>query len=151
VIVPKTISDESLAAISAFRCLGRFPVLSYFHKTNKVNHFFYYHLLIQLTIQQAVIMRSGQPMVGTSSKRCKEDEKLINAVLGTGKRGYIIETRSQNLAQLAKSKGKIFNGVFIYLIIIFCLQVADLSLKLTIHYGEECTNRLIDRLFYMIL
>lgn len=44
-------------------------------------------------------------MVGTNSKRCKEDERLINTVLGTGKRGYIIETRTQNLAQLARSKG----------------------------------------------
>lgn len=44
-------------------------------------------------------------MVGTNSKRCKEDEKLINTVLGSGKRGYIIETRTQNLAQLARTKG----------------------------------------------
>lgn len=36
VIVPKTITDEMLTAISHFRCLGRFPVLSYFHKSNKV-------------------------------------------------------------------------------------------------------------------
>jgi len=54
---------------------------------------------------QAVLLRSGQPMVGTNAKRCKEDEKLINMVLGSGKRGYIIETRTQNLAQLARTKG----------------------------------------------
>ena len=40
--------------------------------------------------------------MGPSGKRCKEDEKLINAVLGPGKRGYIIDTRSQTLAQTAK-------------------------------------------------
>ncbi|XP_074600044.1 myotubularin-related protein 9-like isoform X2 [Brevipalpus obovatus] len=88
VIVPKSVSDETVIGSAAFRCLGRFPVLSYLHKSNK-----------------AVIMRSGQPMVGTSSKRCKEDEKLIKTVLGSQKRGYIIETRTQNLAQLARSKG----------------------------------------------
>lgn len=88
VIVPKFIDDDTLKEIARFRCLGRFPVLSYFHKPSK-----------------AVILRSGQPMVGTSSKRCKEDEKLINTVLGAGKRGYIIETRTQNLAQLARTKG----------------------------------------------
>lgn len=44
-------------------------------------------------------------MVGTNSKRCKDDEKLINTVLGAGKRGFIIETRTQNLAQLARNKG----------------------------------------------
>ncbi|RWS17140.1 myotubularin-related protein 9-like protein, partial [Dinothrombium tinctorium] len=88
VIVPKSITDETITAIANFRCLGRFPVLSYFHKSTK-----------------AVLLRSGQPMVGTNSKRCKEDEKLINTVLGSGKRGYIVETRNQNLAQLARTKG----------------------------------------------
>lgn len=44
-------------------------------------------------------------MVGTNSKRCKEDERMINTVLGYGKRGYIIETRNQNLAQLARNRG----------------------------------------------
>lgn len=29
-------SDEYLIAISQFRCLGRFPVLSYYHKSKKV-------------------------------------------------------------------------------------------------------------------
>lgn len=30
---------------------------------------------------------------------------MINSILGQGKRGYIIDTRTQNLAQLAKTKG----------------------------------------------
>jgi myotubularin-related protein 9 len=41
-------------------------------------------------------------MTGPNSKRCKEDERLINSVLGPGKRGYIIDTRTQTLAQTAK-------------------------------------------------
>lgn len=36
VIVPKSMSDECLISISQFRCLGRFPVLSYYHKSKKV-------------------------------------------------------------------------------------------------------------------
>lgn len=44
-------------------------------------------------------------MIGTGSKRCREDEKLINTALSQGKKGYIIETRTQNLAQMARSKG----------------------------------------------
>lgn len=36
VIVPKSITDECLKAIAQFRCLGRFPVLSYCHKRTKV-------------------------------------------------------------------------------------------------------------------
>jgi len=47
-------------------------------------------------------MRSSQPLSGPNSKRCKEDEKLINSVLGPGKRGYIIDTRTQTVAQSAK-------------------------------------------------
>ncbi|KAF7490996.1 Myotubularin-related protein 9 [Sarcoptes scabiei] len=88
VIVPKSISDESIKSIARFRCLGRFPVLSYYHKRSK-----------------KVLLRSGQPMVGTNSKRCDEDEKLINTILGAGKRGFIIETRTQNLAQSSRNKG----------------------------------------------
>lgn len=86
-LVPKTITDESLVKVAQFRCLGRFPVLSYLHKPN-----------------QAVIVRSGQPMVGPSNRRCKEDERLMVAIIGN-KRGYIIDTRTQNVAQLAKTKG----------------------------------------------
>ena len=57
-------------------------------------------------------------MVGTNAKRCKEDEKLINMVLGSGKRGYIIETRTQNLAQLARTKGtKSIRSLEIFLIV----------------------------------
>lgn len=87
ILVPKTITDDSLAKVAQFRCLGRFPVLSYLHKPNR-----------------AVIVRSGQPMIGPSNRRCKDDEKLMNTIIGN-KRGYIIETRTQNIAQLAKTKG----------------------------------------------
>ena len=52
-------------------------------------------------------MRSSQPLVGPSNKRCKEDERLLNAVLGPGKRGYIIDTRNQSIAQVAKVKNLI--------------------------------------------
>lgn len=87
IVVPKSINDECLSKVAQFRCLGRFPVLSYLHKPNR-----------------AVIVRSGQPMVGPGNKRCKDDEKLMNTIIGN-KRGYIIDTRTQNIAQLAKTKG----------------------------------------------
>ncbi|KAG1666790.1 Myotubularin-related protein 9 [Nymphon striatum] len=87
-IVPKNIDDKTLAIVSNFRQHGRFPILSYFHKENKT-----------------VLLRSSQPMTGQNNKRCKEDERLLNSVLSSGKRGFIIDTRSQNLAQLAKTRG----------------------------------------------
>lgn len=52
-----------------------------------------------------VMMRAGQPLVGTNGRRCKEDEKLINATLRPGKRGYIIDTRTINVAQQSKARG----------------------------------------------
>ena len=88
VIVPKDLPDETLKKIASFRHGGRFPVLSYLHKSTN-----------------AVLIRSSQPLVGPNNKRCKEDERMINSILGPGKRGYIIDTRAQNLAQLAKTKG----------------------------------------------
>lgn len=50
-------------------------------------------------------MRSGQPLTGTNGKRCREDEKLLNAPLRAGKRGYVIDTRPLNVAQQARAKG----------------------------------------------
>lgn len=88
VIVPKSIDDETLRIVAGFRQYGRFPLLSYYHKENK-----------------AALLRSSQPMVGPNTRRCKEDERLLNVVLGSGKKGYIIDTRSQNNAYLARTKG----------------------------------------------
>ncbi|NXI55828.1 MTMR9 protein, partial [Chloroceryle aenea] len=88
VIVPKSIDDEALRKVATFRHGSRFPVLSYYHKKNGM-----------------VMMRSSQPLTGTNGRRCKEDEKLINATLRPGKRGYIIDTRSLNVAQQARAKG----------------------------------------------
>ncbi|XP_030345548.1 myotubularin-related protein 9 isoform X2 [Strigops habroptila] len=88
VIVPKSIDDEALWKVAMFRHGSRFPVLSYYHKKNGM-----------------VMMRSSQPLTGTNGRRCKEDEKLINATLRPGKRGYIIDTRSLNVAQQARAKG----------------------------------------------
>ncbi|KDR15085.1 Myotubularin-related protein 9 [Zootermopsis nevadensis] len=87
VVVPKCVDDNTIKAAASFREGGRFPVLSYRHDGG------------------SVLMRSSQPLTGPNSKRCKEDERLINSVLGPGKRGYIIDTRTQTLAQTAKSRG----------------------------------------------
>lgn len=50
-------------------------------------------------------MSSGQPLLSSSNRRCKEDEKLLNASLRPGKKGYIIDTRHPNVAQMAKNRG----------------------------------------------
>lgn len=88
VAVPKSIEDDTLRKVATFRHGGRFPVLSYYHKKNGM-----------------VMMRAGQPLTGTTGRRCKEDEKLINATLRPGKRAYVIDTRAVNVAQQTKAKG----------------------------------------------
>lgn len=88
VVVPKSVTDEMLVKVAQFRQNGRFPVLSYYHRDSK-----------------AVLMRCSQPMTGSSGKRCKEDERLVNAVLGIGRRGYIVDTRSQSVAKQEQKTG----------------------------------------------
>lgn len=106
-VVPRSISDEVIEAAASFRQGGRFPVLSYRHENG------------------SVLLRSGQPLVGPSGKRCKEDEKLINAVLGPGKRGYIIDTRTQSIAQTAKVIQFFLHITFIFhFSLSFCLDAS---------------------------
>lgn len=117
--VPKDIDDETLCKAASFRHGGRFPVLSYYHKKNGmvsgslfVIYVLYYIKICVIQICSAyplccpqVMMRAGQPLTGTNGRRCKEDEKLINATLCVGKRGYIIDTRTIAVAQQAKARG----------------------------------------------
>jgi len=86
-IVPKAVDDEIIRRSAQFRQGGRFPILSYLHTNGRV------------------IMRCGQPMTGQNQRRCKEDEKLVNTVLGSSHRGYILDTRSPQVALQARSKG----------------------------------------------
>ncbi|XP_039295566.1 myotubularin-related protein 9 [Nilaparvata lugens] len=95
-LVPKNIDDETIIAAAKFREGGRFPVLSYKHESG------------------GVLMRSSQPLTGPNSKRCKDDERLLNSVLGPGTRGYIIDTRNSNIAQSAKNKGGGFEMEIFY-------------------------------------
>ncbi|KAF4531437.1 hypothetical protein B566_EDAN004207 [Ephemera danica] len=87
VVVPKSVDDDTLIAAAKFRHGGRFPVLSYKHESG------------------SALLRASQPLAGPGMKRCREDERLLNAVLSQGKRGYIVDTRSQSLAQTAKARG----------------------------------------------
>lgn len=56
-------------------------------------------------VSPQAMMRSSQPLTGTNGRRCKEDEKLINATLRSGRRGFVIDTRPLNVAQQARAKG----------------------------------------------
>uniref|UniRef100_A0A3Q3ANV7 Zgc:154055 n=1 Tax=Kryptolebias marmoratus TaxID=37003 RepID=A0A3Q3ANV7_KRYMA len=97
VIVPKSISDETLKKAAKFRQGGRFPVLCYYHRKNGM-----------------VIMRSSQPLVGANRKRCKEDELLLQAVIDGSDKGYIIDTRSSQQVQQARMTGGGFESKSCY-------------------------------------
>ncbi|VDP07163.1 unnamed protein product [Soboliphyme baturini] len=88
VIVPKAVDDDVLIASSRFRDGCRFPVLSYFHPITK-----------------SALIRCSQPLVGPSNRRCKQDELLLNSMLVSSSRGYIVDTRCLAAAQSARSKG----------------------------------------------
>ncbi|XP_032665262.1 myotubularin-related protein 9 isoform X1 [Odontomachus brunneus] len=86
-IVPRQIDDKVIIASAIFRDGGRFPVLCYRYEGG------------------SILLRSSQPLCGATGKRCKEDERLLNAVLGPGRRGYIVDTRSVNQTISAKARG----------------------------------------------
>nr|XP_039257733.1 myotubularin-related protein 9-like isoform X1 [Styela clava] len=87
IVVPSEIDDSMIQKSAKFRQAGRFPVLCYYHKNG------------------ASIIRSSQPLVGANNRRCKDDEKLLNAMLGPSHRGYILDIRSVQTAVQAKAKG----------------------------------------------
>ncbi|XP_057308817.1 myotubularin-related protein 9-like [Hydractinia symbiolongicarpus] len=88
VVVPSAANDEIVKKSAKFRQSGRFPVVSYIHK-NKVP-----------------LLRSSQPLYGSSNKRCKEDEKLLSFVLsGFSGKGQIVDTRTSSVAASQRSKG----------------------------------------------
>ncbi|RDX46872.1 phosphatases II [Lentinus brumalis] len=65
-VVPTRISDTTLQYAVKFRSKGRLPVLTYLHWANFGS-----------------ITRSSQPMVGLTSNRSVQDEKLIEAIFQT--------------------------------------------------------------------
>ena len=54
---------------------------------------------------QVVMLRCSQPLTTMGGKRSREDEKLVNATLGRGLKGVIIDTRSQAAAMNSRTKG----------------------------------------------
>ncbi|CAF0826541.1 unnamed protein product [Brachionus calyciflorus] len=88
IIVPKNVDDQTLVKSSQFRALGRFPVLSYYHK--QTNSF---------------IMRSSQPLLGPNNRRCKEDELILKTALPIGKQGYVYDLRDAGILKGVLAKG----------------------------------------------
>ncbi|KAI3418379.1 hypothetical protein GPALN_009700 [Globodera pallida] len=88
VVVPKGIGDDYLRISATFRDGGRFPVLSYYHRPTR-----------------SCIVRCGQPLIGPTNRRCKEDEVILNAFLSKFSKGMIFDTRTKLVAQTSRGKG----------------------------------------------
>ena len=52
---------------------------------------------------QIPILRSSQPLTGSSGRRCKDDEKLLSLV-ATRCKGTIVDTRSSSALSSNKTK-----------------------------------------------
>ncbi|KAM4701373.1 myotubularin-related protein 9-like isoform 2-T2 [Discoglossus pictus] len=74
VIVPRSCNDDTLQRAATFRQGGRFPILSYYHKSNGT-----------------VLLHCAQSVAGSARHRC-EDEALLGAALEGQLAGFIINT-----------------------------------------------------------
>ncbi|KAI9672827.1 MAG: hypothetical protein M1831_000263 [Alyxoria varia] len=67
-VVPASISDNTIKYGGAYRSRSRIPVLSYLHPVNDCS-----------------ITRSSQPLLGLRGHRSPQDEKLVSAIFSTSK------------------------------------------------------------------
>ncbi|XP_028840667.1 myotubularin-related protein 1b isoform X2 [Denticeps clupeoides] len=88
--VPSSITDDELRRAAAFRAKHRIPVLSWIHPES-----------------QAAIIRCGQPQVGPSDRRCKEDERYLQIILDANAQSHklsIYDARQSSFADTNKAK-----------------------------------------------
>jgi len=76
-IVPSGVSDSQLAGCARHRLGGRFPVLACLHK-------------------EVPLVRASQAAM--PGKRCSEDEKMLAAIIGGRKRGFILDLVDRSTA-----------------------------------------------------
>ena len=88
VIVPANCTDDNLLESARFRHGCRFPIVVYYNKKTG-----------------ASLLRSGQPMTGSTQKKCDSDKRLLNACLVPRERGRIMDTRTKSYASQCTSKG----------------------------------------------
>ncbi|XP_064382169.1 myotubularin-related protein 9-like [Halichondria panicea] len=88
IIVPLSITDDEIKKSASYRHQGRFPMVCFHHKKSG-----------------AVLIKCGQPLVGPTSKRCREDVSILNACLPGLSKGKVMDIRSQSIAQQHMSKG----------------------------------------------
>ncbi|XP_061768319.1 myotubularin-related protein 1-like isoform X5 [Nerophis ophidion] len=89
-VIPTNITDDDIKRVAAFRAKHRIPVLSWIHPES-----------------QATIVRCGQPLVGPSDRRCKEDEHLLQIIMDGNAQSHklsIFDARHCSVADTNKTK-----------------------------------------------
>eukprot|EP00794_Sanderia_malayensis_P007201 gene7201-8007_t len=94
--VPTSATPSVITGSAQFRSKGRFPALSYYHKSTK-----------------AAICRSAQPLAGFNT-RSSEDEQMLQAIVKSTPGSsdmYIIDTRPKINAMANRAAGKGYENV----------------------------------------
>ncbi|XP_058614633.1 myotubularin-related protein 1b isoform X1 [Onychostoma macrolepis] len=89
-VLPSNVTEDELKRVMAFRAKRRFPVLSWIHPES-----------------QAAIVRCGQPQVGPSDRRCREDERYLQTILDANAQSHklcIFDARQSTVADTNKAK-----------------------------------------------
>ncbi|XP_073680681.1 myotubularin-related protein 1b [Garra rufa] len=89
-VLPSNVTEDELKRVAAFRAKRRFPVLSWIHPES-----------------QASIVRCGQPQVGPSDRRCREDERYLQTILDGNAQSHklcIFDARQSTVADTNKAK-----------------------------------------------
>ncbi|XP_050949443.1 myotubularin-related protein 1b isoform X2 [Labeo rohita] len=89
-VLPSNVTEDELKRVAAFRAKRRFPVLSWIHPES-----------------QATIVRCGQPQVGPSDRRCREDERYLQTILDANAQSHklcIFDARQSTVADTNKAK-----------------------------------------------
>ncbi|XP_043077722.1 myotubularin-related protein 1b isoform X2 [Puntigrus tetrazona] len=89
-VLPSNVTEDEMKRVAAFRAKRRFPVLSWIHPES-----------------QAAIVRCGQPQVGPSDRRCREDERYLQTILDANAQSHklcIFDARQSTVADTNKAK-----------------------------------------------
>uniref|UniRef100_A0A0N4Z9I5 Myotubularin phosphatase domain-containing protein n=1 Tax=Parastrongyloides trichosuri TaxID=131310 RepID=A0A0N4Z9I5_PARTI len=88
IIVPVGNGDDYIKISATFRAECRFPILAYYHPSTN-----------------ASIIRCGQPLIGPTNRRCREDEVIVNSFLAPNQKGIIYDTRPKTITFFAQGLG----------------------------------------------
>ncbi|XP_057711483.1 myotubularin-related protein 1a isoform X1 [Corythoichthys intestinalis] len=127
-VVPTNISDEDIKRAAGFRAKRRIPTLSWIHPES-----------------QAALVRCGQPLVGPTDRRCKEDERLLQLIMDANAQAHklcIFDARHYSVARSNKEKdGGYENESFYTNVELSFLEIPN------IHVMRESLRKLKDVLY----